>query len=355
MRECPCEVCDLFGTTGNKAEVARLLGRPRSTVFHHLRRLGKVEARQQVPKIQPENPDFAALFRDFIEKHGIGGSSPVPVTPTTPAPAFQPKNRVRRPDGLVDHCNDPARVLVVGCVHAPFHSEAAVGAMLNFAEDFQPDLVLLIGDILDNHAISRHEKDDLTTWQEEIDESRPVLASLDAMPGRKVMLMGNHDERTERFGRSNPQAFKGLEALDFANVAGIPDSWDVYADQTHYRVGGEGGIVFLHGNIKGVNGRDAVSGMNVAAKMRVRLKDSCMFAHFHKFDHAQPMMRRGEPMWEAWGLGWMGDPKMANYVTLPEWQLGFASIHFNGPGGDHEVRTHRYSHGRFLIGGREYK
>jgi 3',5'-cyclic AMP phosphodiesterase CpdA len=227
-------------------------------------------------------------------------------------------------------------------------------ALFARAEDFRPDLVMIIGDLMDFHAISRYEKDDLVTWQKEIDESQPILRRIDDMPGKKVVVMGNHDYRCETFASGNPR-LKDFSGFDFCRAVNIPNSWDVYADQTHYRIGKTAisdGLVALHGNVKGVSGRDAISGKDVARKMRDRLKDNVIFAHFHAFDHAEPLVRRGEPMWESWGIGWLGGPTASNYVTLPQWQKGFAEAYFDRT--TFEVRTHRWRSGSFYIDGRKY-
>ena len=129
------------------------------------------------------------------------------------------------------------RVRWLGDVHVPYHDRAAIGAALKFGRDFRPDLVIVGGDLLDCHSISRYEKDPRRlgeTVQKEIDGAASVIAAVDSLGADTILLTGNHDARIEALAVSVP-GLAGLDALRLDSLLSLPPRWGVLPSQAWKR------------------------------------------------------------------------------------------------------------------------
>jgi hypothetical protein len=105
------------------------------------------------------------------------------------------------------HAREVKRYVVMGCVHLPFHNKAFFNAAMNFlaelASNDEIDGLILNGDIIDMHSISRHNKGKITIpgltleieyklSNQELDRIDEVL-SLSSIPVEKHFLYGNHE------------------------------------------------------------------------------------------------------------------------------------------------------------------
>lgn len=363
MTTCGCPICAAFGRLGNKAAVARDLGLPRSTVFDHLDAQGLVV--KQPPAFDLDG--FIAAIRCHLDEAGIragaagvresGPPTPdaVPATmptaqPSPPSPGSS--SRVLNPGGgLVDHSGPGGVVLGLFDLHLPWVNARAFDAIEAYAHDLKPSLLLLGGDALDCHTISKHDHDNFRRFQEEIDESRPYLERLARLAPRVVYLEGNHESRCARLARETP-ALEDLRALELPHAAGLSESWAYYDSQTHYRIGGPEGVIFLHGDVSG--GPKTATG--IAHKLRTRLASSVVFGHFHA-DQIAPYTvdYRGEIEREGHAVGWLGDTrKAAGYVSSPNWQTSFITAYFGTDPGDWCIEHHPWKRGAFRINGKKY-
>lgn len=88
-------------------------------------------------------------------------------------------------------------VLAGGDIHFPFQDKKCVAAFLKAAEIIKPKIVMLMGDLVDFHEISRYRKDPLriTTLQDEIDETVDFTRDLRKLlpSARIVYIAGNHE------------------------------------------------------------------------------------------------------------------------------------------------------------------
>lgn len=262
------------------------------------------------------------------------------------------------PDHVLDLPGRPKKVLFFGCTHLPHVDPRSFGALLERISDWGPDLVVHLGDVFDNHAISRHKsKRPKGTLVEDNARSEPWVERLgqavEATPAGLVhVIMGNHDDWLERVSYD----YQGLdEFLDYHQLMPLPDSWRVYANQTKLRLGGHGGPLFLHGDILG---RVSSGGVNPANTLRRVLKTHAISAHFHRRSESTPeeIGIGGSRERRCWTVGWFGDPKAPEYISSPDWTTDFGEMYFSGPD-DFEVNIHSWDQvfGRFLIDGKRYR
>ncbi len=274
-----------------------------------------------------------------------------------PAPTVHP-GRYAPPDlslvtehaqGLYTPKKTYERILVLSDLHVPYHDRRAIDAVLDFARDFAPDLIVLNGDTYDSYLISRYGKDPKKlrdTLQSEFDAAQPILKRINSLFGDVILGLGNHDARINALVAENP-GLDGLRALEFGRMAELPDRWTVLPDGYRLRLGP---IDVLHGNLKGRGG----GAKHIAAWMYAKLKRSCLFGHFHRQQsHLEPDgdgVVRG-----AFSTGHLCDPvKAAEYCPINDWAAGFATIEMDGGDAPFHVGQHLISRGVFRYGGKTY-
>lgn len=90
------------------------------------------------------------------------------------------------------------RVLVLGDIHLPWPNWYALQAAAKFAEGYQPDMIVQVGDFVDNYNWSRYPKaPDAPSASEEWYEIEKACERFDRLfPGVPIAIVeGNHDRR----------------------------------------------------------------------------------------------------------------------------------------------------------------
>lgn len=206
----------------------------------------------------------------------------------------------------------------------PLHDIKAVNAMLAFAKDFKPDVIILGGDILDCNPIAHHNKgkpgrtEGLKLLVDAKEAYDAIIKPLDDLkPKEKVFITGNH----ERFLADMVEEIPGLEGiLDVKPLLQL-DDWKVIPQGDHYNLGK---LTFVHG--------DQLSGGEHIAKAAVTTYErNIRFGHVHTFQtytktspieyknaktgiavpclcHKQPSYGRGKPnRWvQGFNYGYIG-------------------------------------------------
>lgn len=239
------------------------------------------------------------------------------------------------------------KVAYVSDVHLPFEDKVNVRVTLDYLADYKPDVVILGGDIWDFYEISDYERDPgrITTLQDEFDQGRYFVKAIDELCARVVMLEGNHEGRLHRLISRNPGLFK-LRSLEIPRAAELPERWQYFPSQTHYRLGP---MLALHGDVKGMSDRAT----HPAYTLFQRLKRSCIAGHFHRFGRYYDTDYDGVPR-AGFVNGHLSDMKQVKYITSPNWQSGFSTIEMAADGHLFRVDQHIIVNGRMVAGGKEY-
>lgn len=132
------------------------------------------------------------------------------------------------------------------------------------ADKYQPDRIVHIGDLVDNHAISYHERlPGLSSAKDEFQKARRQIRTLvDAFP-KADWLIGNHDALTERQATSVGLPKEVLR--DYNDLWEVP--WKVHErfselviDKVVYMHGEGPGGMYAHGNRAKARFRSVVMG-----------------------------------------------------------------------------------------------
>lgn len=108
-------------------------------------------------------------------------------------------------------------VLVLGDVHAPFQHSQTLEFVEELLEQYQPDEVVQVGDIIDIHACSRHDADpDGSSAGDELDLAIDFCQDLAELVPEMTIVLGNHDLRFHKaaFRAGVPSAIlKGMDEI----------------------------------------------------------------------------------------------------------------------------------------------
>lgn len=263
---------------------------------------------------------------------------------------YMEKDRSSNPYGLPesDETNyDPfilnaKRVLLLSDIHIPYHSVDALSAALEFAEDENPDCILLNGDTLDFHGLSRFVRDpkkrsvsyELAAFQQFMDVLKRIFPS-----SKIIFKVGNHEERYQHFLWSKAAELTDVKEFDFENIIKVRAEGIEYISDKK--------IINLNGlNI--IHGHEFSSGffspVNVARGLFLRAKTSAIQGHNHQTSEHTESDMNGK-ITTTWSTGCLCELHPA-YSPINKWNWGFAIIDSAEDG--FEVRNKRIFKGRVL-------
>lgn len=227
------------------------------------------------------------------------------------------------------------RRLFVPDVHFPFQNATAWRLMLQVAQDFKPQEIVILGDFFDCYSVSRYDKNPKKMYldlQEELAVGVTAIGRLyDLLKPKKLyFLEGNHEARVNTYLKNNAPLMLG-SASEPRELFGLPSS----AIYIPYGLGGWinfDGLYAMHGYI---------TGKNTPAKSLDRYGRSVIYGHTHCLGESHKQVLDG-PTIRAFNCGWLGDVDKAaeDYVSdITAWTHGFATGLFP-KGGKWTVNLH---------------
>jgi len=134
----------------------------------------------------------------------------------------------------------------------------------------------------------------------------------------KVSITGN--SRLVRLVRREPALFN-LRSLMFSKMAQLPETWSVYPNQTHIRIGK---LLYLHGDLAG----RGCGGAYKAGNMLNKLRTSCLFGHWHVMQKHYITEYDGNVK-AGFANGHLSDIKQVRYINPCDWQTGFSLVSYS--------------------------
>ena len=112
------------------------------------------------------------------------------------------------------------KVLILSDIHVPYHSIDAITAALQYAKKSKPDALLLNGDTIDCHRLSRFIKDPKKrNFKLELDTFKALFDVFEKELKCKIYFkIGNHEERYEHFLYEKAGELVGIEEFEFENI-----------------------------------------------------------------------------------------------------------------------------------------
>ena len=193
------------------------------------------------------------------------------------------------------------KILIVGDPHAADgYDNDRFSWLGHFVADEQPDTIVCMGDFADMKSLSSYDKGRRSAegkrYNEDIaavvDAQDKMFSPIDAMntrrreakkaqyKPRKIMCIGNHEQRIERATQADP-SLHGTISYDDLKYSDY--GWEVHDYQVPVIVAG---IAFCHNFPTGVSG-NPVSGENIARALLSKNFMSSVVGHIHTLDRAK--------------------------------------------------------------------
>jgi predicted phosphodiesterase len=233
------------------------------------------------------------------------------------------------------------RIAVFSDIHVPYHSISCITAALNFCKKEKPDALLLNGDTIDCHRLSRFIKDPKKrNFKLELDTFKKLFEIFEKELKCKIYFkVGNHEERYEHFLYEKAGELVGIEEFTFENIIkararGI----EIISDKRPMQIGG----------LWGIHGHEYIGGIsapvNPARGLFLKSKVSCFQGHNHQSsEHTEPTL--SGKMVTTWSLGCMSELH-PQYMPLNKWNHGFGMIDVDKE--NFEFRNKRIFNGKIL-------
>ena len=155
------------------------------------------------------------------------------------------------------------------------------------ARDLKPDTIICMGDFSSLDSLSSYDKGKKSfegrRYKKDIDHAHDALEKfnkgLNGRRSRKVMLLGNHEDRIDRIVNETPEldgtiSTKDLKFKEFG--------WEVIAYQEPVAIDG---VHYCHNYPTGIMGKP-ISGDNIARSLLLKNKVSSTVGHCHLFDYS---------------------------------------------------------------------
>jgi len=108
------------------------------------------------------------------------------------------------------------KVLIIPDQHFPYNNKTYWDLLMKVGRWWKPDVVVILGDFIDNYSISSHDKDPNRQFNlgKEIEEARKGLNDVIKLGAKEnVFICGNHEDRLERHLKQfAPQIYTALTA-----------------------------------------------------------------------------------------------------------------------------------------------
>ena len=155
------------------------------------------------------------------------------------------------------------------------------------ARDLKPDTIICMGDFSSLDSLSSYDKGKKSfegrRYKKDIDHAHDALEKfnkgLNGRRSRKVMLLGNHEDRIDRIVDETPEldgtiSTKDLKFKEFG--------WEVIAYQEPVAIDG---VHYCHNYPTGIMGKP-ISGDNIARSLLLKNKVASTVGHCHLFDYS---------------------------------------------------------------------
>jgi len=235
------------------------------------------------------------------------------------------------------------KVGILSDVHLPYHNLDALTEALRYLAEEKVDAVLLNGDTIDCHMLSRFMKDPKKRdFKYELDTLRAFFDILDKVLGAKIYFkIGNHEARYEHFLYQKAGELVGIEDFEFANLIKARERGIQIIESNRYMKLNE---------LNGIHGHEYIGGIsapvNVARGLYLRGKVSAFQGHNHSTSEHTETDMNGK-ITTTWSIGCLSELHPA-YMPLNKWNHGFAYVELDDNGIDYQFFNKRIFKGKTL-------
>lgn len=241
------------------------------------------------------------------------------------------------------------RSAFIGDIHVPYQDEEALRTALAFLKVFKPNVVFLLGDVVDFYSLSWFDRDPnrLFDLQKDLDVAHDVLKRIRAVGPRAniFLLKGNHEHRLTKFLRRKAPEMEGLRSLRLETLLGFKKLRINYIEQSWMKFHG---FLVKHGNIA-----RAKSGYSATGELE-KAGISGLSGHTHRLGKIYRTNYGGMFTWvEAGCLCDLNPEYMEGQIA--DWAHGLAYGMFKQKDRRFVIHTTPIINGKIVFEGREIR
>lgn len=238
-------------------------------------------------------------------------------------------------------CNN---ILAISDLHVPYHNVPALTAAIDYGIKENVNTIIINGDLIDFHQLSRFEKDPRArSTKEEFDTARAILEILrKKFPTQKIIwLCGNHDKRYEKWLYAKAPEIFDDEYYKLEERLRLNELKIEYLNDDILIKAGKLFITHGHLVIRGV-----FAPVNSARGCYMRTKVSTIIGHTHQVSEHTEKDMKGE-ITTCWSMGCLCELNPVYDPFVNKHAHGFAHIKTDREG-NYNVRNFRILNGKIL-------
>jgi len=235
------------------------------------------------------------------------------------------------------------KIGILSDVHLPYHNIDALTCAITYLKKEKVDAILLNGDTMDCHQLSRFTKDPKKRdFKYELDTLKAFMDVIDKQLKCKVFFkIGNHEARYEKFLMEKANELKGVEEFEFENIIKArAKGIDIIQSNRYMKLN----------ELNGIHGHEYIGGIsapvNVARGLYMRGKVSAFQGHNHSTSEHSETDMNGK-ITTTWSIGCLSELHPA-YMPLNRWNWGCAMVELDENGKDYEFFNKRIFNGKIL-------
>jgi predicted phosphodiesterase len=236
-----------------------------------------------------------------------------------------------------------SRVGILSDIHVPYHNIEALTAAITYLKKQKVDGLLLNGDTIDCHRLSRFVKDpNKRNFKQELDTFKQLFNVLEKQLKCKIYFKtGNHESRYQSFLMEKAAELMGIEEFSFSAI--------IQARARGIEIIDDKRVMKLNG-LNGIHGHEYVGGIsapvNIARGLYLRGKTSAFQGHNHATSEHTESDMNGK-ITTTWSIGCLSELHPA-YLPLNKWNWGCADVDLDKNGIDFEFRNKRIMNGKVV-------
>jgi predicted phosphodiesterase len=216
------------------------------------------------------------------------------------------------------------KIGILSDIHLPYHNIDALTEAIKQLKIQKIDGLLLNGDTLDCHHLSRFIKDPKKRdFKGELDALNQFFDVIEKQLGCRIYFkIGNHENRYEHFLMMKAHELKGIEAFEFENIIKAKERGVVMIKSGQY---------MKIGSLNGIHGHEypsVFSPVNVARGLYMKSKVSSFQGHNHSTSEHTETDMNGK-ITTTWSVGCLCELS-SSYAPLTKWNHGFACVELDG-------------------------
>jgi predicted phosphodiesterase len=231
------------------------------------------------------------------------------------------------------------RIGILSDIHLPYHSMEALTIALKWLKELKIDGLLLNGDTIDAHMLSRYEKDPRKrNFALELDTFRALFNVLQKEFNCKIYFkLGNHEIRYQKFLQQKAGELVGVEEFEFENI--------IKARAEGIQMIGDKTVMKLNG-LNGIHGHEYLgsSPANIARGLFVKGKVNAFQGHNHHSSEHIEIDMDGKAT-TTYSIGTLGELHPA-YLPLNNWNWGMAMVELDDNKVDFEFHNKKIIKGK---------